>query len=569
MRAEPIDRAQAVEALRQLALIGELLDETPERSAALRRAARALASLSATAWNAWLGGAPPPPALAPALGDGLRERISGPLALELETQMLRVPPGIFEMLSLRGLGLARVRRLWRESNIVTVQQVRRAALRGRLAGLPGFGPRLQARLLEEIRRLHRAHGAWLRQTALEAAERRGAALAATHGIERIACAGELRRGLETVSRLVWVAAAEACEPVLGRLVADGAEPLDETGERLARRYPEEPPHEIIVVEPERVAARLFLETGAPAHVAGVLERLAGAWEEGWLPASEEEIYARARLAPIPPELREGRGEIEAASRGELPRLLEYRDLRGAFHLHTTWSDGRATIAELAEEALRRGWTYAGIADHSQAAFYARGLDAARLAAQAEEIAAARRRFPALRIFHGVECDIQPDGSLDLPEAALARLDYVIVSVHHHLQLPREEMTQRLVRAVGHPCATILGHPSGRLLLEREAYAADWEAVFDAAAAAGTLIEFNTSPQRLDLDWRLIRSATRRGIRLAIDPDAHGLEMLEAIEPALATARKGWLTPEQVLNTRSATHVGEVFDARRRRCRQAP
>jgi len=561
-----MERAEAIETLRQMAIAAELLDEELERAAALREAGAALAAAPPGDWDAWRRGQGPlPVSIASPLAEEIGLLVEAGPSAQLVGRLLSIPPGIADLLDLEGLDGERVRRLWHEAGIVTLQQLRRAALRGQLAERPGFDADLQERLLGQILRRRRALGRWLRPAALEVAARREERLRATRGIGRLERAGELRRALETVERIVWVAEAADCEQVAGRLVAEGAEPLDAAGDRLELRFPDEPPLEIVVVEPERFCARLFLETGAPAHARDLLGRLAPAWEEGWLPRTEEEIYARAGLAWVPPELREGRGEIAAAGEGALPALIEPADLQGVFHLHTTWSDGRATIAEQVEAARRLGWRYIGIADHSQAAFYARGLDAARLAAQAKEIARVQAAIPEVRIFHGVECDIQPDGALDLDPGVLARLDFVIVSVHSFMQLGLEPMTARVVRAIENPCATILGHPSGRLLLEREACRLDWPALFAAAAAAGVLIEFNTSPQRMDLDWRLIRAATAAGVRLAIDPDAHQLEMLDGVAAGVATARKGWLTKEQVLNTAPRREIEEFLHARRCRC----
>jgi DNA polymerase (family X) len=558
-----MERAEAIEALRTLALIAELLDDDDVRASDMRRAARVITAMSPQRWQAWLAGQ-----TTPAIPSDIEQRLRalatpGP-ASELEAQLLRIPPGILEMLELPALGPKRVRRLWHEAGIVTPQQVRRAAQRGRLARILGFGPRLQRRLLDELRRRHQAQGRWTRHQALVAAAGREPLLRCLRDLTALAPAGELRRALETVTRIVWVAAADDPDRALGRLLAAGADAGTDRTDCARFTHPDEPPQEVIVVEPARFPARLFLETGAPAHVAGMLELLAPLWGDGWLPRDEPEIYARAGCAFVPPELREGRGEVAAARAGTLPRLVEFADLRGVFHCHTDWSDGRATILELAQGARRLGWNYIGIADHSQAAFYARGLDAARLAAQAQAIADAQREVPDVRIFHGVECDIEPDGRLDLAADVLARLDYVIASVHSLPRMGRAAMTARVVRALHDPATSFLAHPSGRLLLEREASSLDWEPVFDAALAQGVCLEFNTSPARLDLDWRLIRAATERGIRIVVNPDAHRLDMLASVEPALKTARKGWLTGAQVFNTASVEEIEEAFHARRGR-----
>jgi DNA polymerase (family 10) len=274
--------------------------------------------------------------------------------------------------------------------------------------------------------------------------------------------------------------------------------------------------------------------------------------------SEDDLFAALGLHPIPPELREGLGEIEEAEKRPLPRLIELADLRGAFHNHTTASDGRNTLAEMAGAAQALGWEYLGIADHSKASFQAHGLDEARLGRQMAEIAALNRsgRF-SVHVFSGVECDILPDGRLDFDEAILRELDYVVVSVHSAFTQREAEMTARIIRALEHPCTTMLGHLTGRLLLRREGYAVDVAKVVDAAIANGVAVELNANPQRLDLDWRHWRRAAERGLRCVINPDAHDTAGLEHVRAGVNAARKGWLTAKQVLNTH------RVADVRRR------
>jgi len=258
---------------------------------------------------------------------------------------------------------------------------------------------------------------------------------------------------------------------------------------------------------------------------------------------------------IPPELREGLGEIEVAEKGEFPRLVEAADIRGVFHNHTTASDGCNTLAEMVAAAQAHGWEYLGIADHSKASFQANGLDETRLRKQIAEIKALNRsgRFTT-HVFAGVECDILPDGRLDLGETVLRELDYVVVSVHSAFTQSEAEMTARIIRAIEHPCTTMLGHPTGRLLLKREGYLVNVAKVIDAAVANHVSIELNAHPQRLDLDWRHWRRAAERGLRCVINPDAHDTAGLDHLRAGINAARKGWLTAEQVLNTRGLAAV---------------
>jgi DNA polymerase (family X) len=280
-------------------------------------------------------------------------------------------------------------------------------------------------------------------------------------------------------------------------------------------------------------------------------------------AGEAEIFAALGLAFIPPELREGLGEIEAAEAGPLPALLEYRDIRGTFHNHTTASDGRESLEAMALAAAGRGWEYLGLADHSRASFQANGLDEERLAAQLATI----RKYNAsgaapLHVFAGVECDILPDGRLDLADGILRQLDYVVVSVHSALGQSEEDMTRRIIRAVEHPCTTMLGHVTGRLLLAREPSHVDISRVIDAAAAHGVIIELNANPHRLDLDWRWWRRAAEKGVLCCINPDAHAADQLDFVRAGVQVARKGWLTREHVLNTRPLAEVRRLLVAKR-------
>ncbi len=558
-----MDRADAIAYLQQMALALELIGESPHRTAAFRRAARALSEIEDGDWDAWVEERGP---ALPGIGPGIRKRLAdyrrtGTLA-DLEALHLQIPPGLFDLLRIRGLGPRRVRQLWQEADIVTLRRLERACRRGRLAKLPGFGEKTQQQLMEEIRRLRRYQGRSLRIHAIEQAQAREADLRAVKGLHDLTRAGELRRALETVGELVWVAGGDDPAIQLGRIATLTAASLPSPEEPDVVRFaaPDAPPERIVVTARDHHAARLFLETGNEAHVRGVLRRLAGRDlpSGDWLPATEEAIYAQAGLAYIPPEIREGRGEISASRSGELPDLLRAEQIQGVLHVHTTWSDGKGSVRRMTEEARRLGWSYIGIADHSQAAFYARGLSPERLQKQADEIAEVQEAFPDVRIFRGIESDILPDGTIDMPEASLAQLDFVIVSVHSVMRMTSGAMTDRLIRAIRHPQATVLGHPSGRLLLERESYPIDWERLLDAAADAGVAIEFNAPPERLELDWRLIRAATGRGIPICINPDAHRPDAMHHVIAGIDTARKGWLTAAQTLNTRGAGELAAFF-----------
>jgi DNA polymerase (family 10) len=293
----------------------------------------------------------------------------------------------------------------------------------------------------------------------------------------------------------------------------------------------------------------------PAEGEGTVKAKAADLSRRTAANSEADLFAALGLKFIPPELREGLGEIEAAEKDALPELITVDDLRGTFHCHTTASDGRNTLLEMTAAAQALGWEYLGIADHSKSSYQANGLTEERLAAQIDEIAAlnASGRF-STRVFAGSECDILPDGKLDFDDGLLAKLDYVVASVHAGFSQDEAAMTARIIRAIEHPRTTMLGHLTGRLLLRREGYRVDIAKVIDAAIARGMIIELNASPWRLEMDWRHWKKAAERGLLCAINPDAHDTEGLRHVRAGVNVARKGWLTKAQVLNTRPLAEV---------------
>ena len=431
-------------------------------------------------------------------------------------------------------------------------------------------------------------------------------------VKRAEAAGSLRRGLETVGDLDFIVAAEPIAPVF-----DWFTTLPEVKEVTARgetkasvRFESGLQADLRIVPENQFVFALHHFTGSKDHNVQMRQRALARglglseWglvaeagrhadapkseAEGGEPEakkgrktvkavvaekglaadvppvrSEKDLFAALGLAFIPPELREGIGEIEAAEKGELPRLIEPDDLRGAFHNHTTASDGRNTLLEMVGAAQDLGWEYFGLADHSKSSFQANGLSEERLLAQVEEIRAlnASRRFK-VHIFTGVECDILADGRLDYEDAVLAKLDYLVASVHNAFAQDEETMTARIIRAIEHPRTTMLGHATGRLLLRREGYRVNLAKVTDAAIANGVIVELNASPWRLDLDWRHWRKAAERGLVCAINPDAHETGGLRHVRAGINAARKGWLTRENVLNTRSLAEVKQHFAAKK-------
>jgi DNA polymerase (family 10) len=407
-------------------------------------------------------------------------------------------------------------------------------------------------------------------------------------VGRAEIAGSLRRGLETIGDLDFIVAASEPDPVVDWFTQRPGvqEVTAKGGTKASVRFEGGIQADLRIVPSHQFAFALHHFTGSKDHNVQMRQRALdramslSEWglvkaagegtarekaerKEGVAAEDETAIFRALGLEYIPPELREGMGEIEAAEAGRIPRLVELGDLRGAFHNHTTASDGGNTLREMAAAAQALGWEYLGISDHSKSSRQARGLTEERLAGQLAEIAALNlsRKFKT-RVFAGTECDILPDGSLDFGDDVLARLDYVVVSVHSSFGQDESAMTSRIIRALENPRTTMLGHLTGRLLLEREPYRVDAAKVIDAAMANGVVIELNANPLRLDMDWRLWRRAAERGLECSINPDAHHTEDLSYVRAGVNSARKGWLTRENVVNTRPLKTI-EAWLSRKR------
>ena len=509
----------------------------------------------------------------------------------------QIPDGVIALLEVPGLGPKKIKALRDELGIESPEALAEACRTGKVAGLAGFGEKTQTKILEGLanREAYAKRHRWWDARAV--AEPIVHGLRALPQVRRAEAAGSLRRNLETVGDLDFIVAAQPADATMITewfCTQSDVKEVTVRGETKASvRFASGLQADLRIVPEAQFAFALHHFTGSKEHNVAMRQRALarGLSLSEWglvpdagegtakekaecgesLPAKEEaDIFAHLEMAFVPPELREGLGEIEVAEaakagRTPLPHLVELSDLRGAFHNHTTESDGVNTLNEMAAAAESLGWEYLGIADHSKSSFQARGLDEARLAAQV----AAIRDFNEsgrcrTRLLAGVECDILPDGRLDYDDAtfdALA-LDYVVVSVHNAFTQTEEEMTRRIVRALEHPRTTMLGHVTGRLLLRREGYKVDLAKVIDAAVANRVIIELNAHPSRLDLDWRQWRRAAERGLMCAINPDAHNTAGLRHVEAGVRVARKGWLSAEQILNTRDLAGVRRWFTERK-------
>ncbi len=581
---------EIADVLEQIGTLLELKGENPFKVRAYAAGARALESIEESRLVSLLG--EKRLQSIKGIGEALAQKIGELHAtgrLEYFDQLkASIEPGLVEMLDIPGLGSKKIRILHDKLGIASIPALAAACTDGKIAELDGFGEKSQQKILEGIRNREsygRRHLWW---DAQEAAEDIVVGLRALPQVERAEAAGSLRRGLETVGDLDFIVAASEVEPVVAWFTAlPGVREVTARGETKASvRFDGGMQADLRIVPAVQFAYALHHFTGSKEHNVQMRQRALARdlslseWglvpsegvgtakakaEQHWsLPAkTEEDIFQHLGLSYIPPELREGLGEIEAAEEGVLPRLIEAADLNGAFHNHTTASDGRNTLSEMTAAAEALGWDYLGIADHSKASFQARGMTEERLAEQVEEIRVLNRsgRFKT-HVFAGVECDILPDGRLDYEDDVLATLDYVVVSVHSAFSQSEEEMTARLIRAIEHPRTTMLGHVTGRLLLRREGYRVDSGKVIDAAVANGVVIELNASPWRLDMDWRHWRKAAEKGVLCAINPDAHETAGLQHVLTGVNAARKGWLTSEQVLNTRTRAEVKKFFGKRR-------
>ena len=570
-----MDKKEISNALDEAAVLMELAGDNPFRVRAYSNASRIV--------RAYAGD------LAEAVADGSIRSIKGigpniaahiaelldsddpPFIKELRSQF---PAGVLEMLRIPGLGPKKIRVLMEELDITSVGELEYACRENRLLDLPGFGAKTQENILRGIASLTAYAGRYLADAVRKEADQIVEALKIAKGAERVEVAGSLRRRKEVVKDMDLVASgkpgplmdAVAAHPLVEEITARGDTKLTahlRSGLNLDLRvvpdksFPYTLQHFSGSKEHNIALRALAQKKGLKSNEYGLFKG------EKNIPCKEEkDIYKKVGLAYIPPELREDMGELEAAEKGELPRLVEPEDLRGALHVHTIASDGSATLEEMVQAARDLGLSYIGITEHSASARYARGLEPERVVQEADLIDRLNHKMRDFVILKGIESDILPDGSLDYPDEVLAAFDFVIGSVHSNFTMPEKEMTARICRALESPYLDILGHPTGRLLLTREPYAVDMEQVLACAAKHNKDIELNAHPYRLDIDWRLLPRAKELGIKIAICPDAHSTKELAYTFYGLGAARKGWLERADILNCLSANELKEYFRKRR-------
>ncbi len=488
------------------------------------------------------------------------------------------PEGLQEMLRVPGLGPATIHRVHAALGIETLQELEDSVRDGRLEALPRFGARLVERVRNGIAQLRATGAAVLLPHADAEAARLLSEIAAHDGVSRVAISGMVRRRLETVSELALVVECNTQPIAVAATMAQlrGVQRVVGGGTRvISLHFADATTATLHCVRPTQFSVTLLRTTGNAEHVRAVLQRLTDRQfrvlddevrdnDGAVVPVADEAaLYALAGLPFIAPELRESMGEVRAAHDRTLPALLEVQDIRGVLHCHSLYSDGGFGITDLAQAAMARGWTYLGISDHSRSALNAHGMTADAVQRQHDEIDAVNATLAGrFRVLKGVEADILPCGTVDFGAPLLDRFDYVIASVHTRFGMNSAQMTDRVLKAMEDPHVTIIGHPTGRLLLTREPYAIDLSTILKRAAQVGVAVELNADPHRLDLDWRWCRAAREAGVQVELGPDAHSIAGLDHVALGVSIARKGWLGAADVLNTRSADDV--LAFARRRR-----
>jgi DNA polymerase (family 10) len=568
-----MDNTEIAALFNRLADLLELEDANPFRVRAYRNASRIVTGLSRSVADLVREGKDLTEL--PGIGRDLADKIetvvqTGKLPL-LEEAEARTPPALTELMKIEGLGPKRVKALHEALNIQSIEDLKRAAASGKIRELPGFGQKTEELIRARVERYAAAE----QRTKLRDAEAIAAPLVTylkeTPGLKEITIAGSFRRRRETVGDLDILVTVEAGSPIMQRFVAYEAvaEVMSQGETRSTVRLRSGIQVDLRAVPEESYGAALHYFTGSKAHNIAIRkigvkkglkineygvfrgeERIAG--------RTEEEVYRQVGLPYIPPDLREERGEIEAARKGKLPQLVTVEDMRGDLHCHTQASDGRNSLEEMARAAAERGYEYIAITDHSKHLTVANGLNEERLAQQIREIDKVNGRLKDIVILKSVELDILEDGSLDLPDAILKELDLRVCSVHYKFNLPAKKQTERILRAMDNPYFNVLAHPSGRLINEREAYDVDLERIMEAAKERGCFLEINAQPDRLDLNDIHCKMAKDMGVKVVISTDAHTTYDFAHLRYGIDQARRGWLTPEDVVNTRPLAELRKLL-----------
>jgi DNA polymerase (family X) len=457
------------------------------------------------------------------------------------SEMLEITPfGVIEMLRVKGIGPKKVRQLWKELEIESTGELLYACNENRLITLKGFGAKTQAEVKKQIEFFQSNVGKYLYASVEQFANDLVELLKKSYNTELVSLTGAMRRRSEIINEIEIL------------ITSEREINMDALSEGKNIKL------EIITCAENEFYSKLFETTGTPEHIKQV--QCLELKNENF--GSEQKIYESYGLQYIEPELREGLNEVTLAKENKIPRLIEVTDLKGILHNHSTYSDGVNTLKEMAQYCKELGYEYLGICDHSQSAFYANGLKQDRVLEQQKEIEELNKQLAPFKIFKGIESDILNDGSLDYPEEILKTFDFIVASVHSNLKMNEEKATARLLKAIENPYTTILGHPTGRLLLSRPGYPIDHKKIIDACAANNVIVELNSHPHRLDIDWRWIQYCIEKGVKISINPDAHEKSGYHDMYYGVCAARKGMLTKEMCFNTLSLAEIEQYFDGKK-------
>jgi len=579
-----MDKNQVAEILDEMGTLLEIKGANPFRCRAFHNASVNIASLTEDLRElASTDRLTEIPGIGKGIAQIIRELVESSKSKEYEDLKQSLPPGLPELVKVPGLGPKRVKLLFEKLNIDSLTALEQAAMTHQLAEVPGFGKKSEENILKGIARLTKMQTKFTINIALEAAENLLRFLRGQKGVKRCEIAGSLRRCKEVIGDIDLLVSCNerSRKAILDSFVrhADIQSVLAQGETKISVRLSSGIQCDLRIVKDSEFAFALNYFTGSKEHNVDVRTRARALGlslnEYGFTPLkewkrskkvpscqSEEAIYKTLGMAYIPPEIRENLGECDAAEKGLLPHLVEQDDLRGTFHCHTSYSDGLSTLTEMTAFARKHGWEYWGVADHSGSAVYARGLTKERIREQHREIDFMTGSLKGIRIFKGIECDILPDGDLDMSDDELSAFDYVVASIHSKLNMTKKEATSRLVKALKNRSVSFIGHPTGRILLEREGYPLNMQEVIEAAADYGKGLEINSHPVRLDLDWRSLRYAKEKRVKIFINPDAHSAEGLLDVRYGVGIARKGWLESDDIVNTWPLKKVEAFFRSQR-------
>ncbi|WP_268035929.1 DNA polymerase/3'-5' exonuclease PolX [Algoriphagus sp. PAP.12] len=495
----------------------------------------------------------------------LKQTESFPLLDEL---ISKTPEGILEVLQIKGLGPKKVKTLWTELGITSTHELMEACQSGKVAKIKGFGEKTQDSIIQNLEFKASNSGKWLYADIEDTLESLTKEIEEKVGNVAVALVGEFARKMEIISQAEWLIGSQDSK-VKSLIQEDSNFEIDksQSGPFTLRGKLKDfdLSFAIYFTSPDQFATKKYAFSASPLHLQTIVddkESIAAKLQKVDF-SDDKEFFSKLEMQYIPVEMREGYDEVALAKEDKIPTLLKESDLKGILHNHSTYSDGKHTLRQMAEACRDLGYEYLGISDHSRTAFYAGGLDVEAVEKQHQEIDELNKELAPFKIFKGIESDILADGSLDYPEETLKSFDFIVSSVHSILNMDIKRATNRLVTAIENPYTTILGHPTGRLLLRREGYPIDHKTVIDACAKHGVVIEINANPWRLDLDWRWVRYAMEQGVKLSINPDAHEIDGYGDMKYGVLVGRKGGLTKEMTLNALSLSEIETYFSSRRK------